>query len=90
MSDYVVYVLSCENGSYYTGYTTDLMKRYAAHLAGKCKYTRSFKPVGIAQHWVVETKSEALRLERAIKALSRPEKERLLAGQRHYKQLLEE
>ena len=79
MSSYIVYMLRCDNGSLYTGYTTDLAKRYQAHLAGRCKYTRSFKPVAIAHYWVLDSKSEALRLERAIKALSRQEKEHLIA-----------
>lgn len=77
--DYVVYMLFCQNGHFYTGYTNDLMRRYAAHLAGKCKYTRSFKPVRIAQYWqVTGTKADALRVERYIKSLSRVEKETLV------------
>lgn len=76
-----VYILLCENGNYYTGYTNNLKKRYEEHLAGtaKCKYTRSFKPLKIAQSWPIHgEKSEAMRLERYIKTLSRPEKERLI------------
>ena len=43
---YWVYILLCNNNNYYTGYTTDLNKRYDAHLKGKgAKYTRSFKPI---------------------------------------------
>ncbi|KTD47009.1 nuclease [Legionella rubrilucens] len=78
MTAYTVYMLRCENGSLYTGYTTHLERRYQAHLAGKCKYTRSFKPVEIAAHWQVFDKSAALKLERFIKTLSRQEKEALL------------
>lgn len=76
-----VYVLQCENGSYYTGYTTDIARRYQAHLNGtaKCKYTRSFKPVNIAQCWsTFENKSEALKIERFIKKLSKQKKETLI------------
>ena len=79
MSVFIVYILRCQNESLYTGYTTDLTRRYAAHIAGKCKYTRSFKPIHIAVHWwVYGDKSDAMRVERYIKSLSRLEKERLL------------
>ncbi|MES2219078.1 MAG: GIY-YIG nuclease family protein [Pseudomonadota bacterium] len=78
-SHYWVYILHCQNDSYYTGYTTDLMRRYQAHLDGKCKYTRSFKPLAIAQAWKISgTKGSAMRIENFIKKLSREGKEQLL------------
>ncbi len=78
---YYVYVLQCDNGTYYTGYTTDITRRYQEHLAGtsKCKYTRSFKPVKIAQCWsTFDNKSEALKIERYIKKLSKQTKHELI------------
>jgi len=80
-TNYYVYMLQCENGSYYTGYTTDIARRYQEHLDGttKCKYTRSFKPVKIAQSWsTFDSKSEALKIERFIKKLSKNEKQKLV------------
>ncbi len=73
-------MLECSNGAYYTGYTTDMERRYQEHLDGtyKCKYTRSFPPVKIAACWEVNDLSEALKFEHKIKALSREEKERLV------------
>lgn len=78
---YSVYILHCDNNSYYTGYTTDLSKRYASHLNGTgAKYTRSFKPLCIAQHWeMAGDKALAMRIERAIKKLSRADKEKIIA-----------
>jgi putative endonuclease len=76
-----VYILLCENGNYYTGYTNDLSRRYEEHLAGtaKCKYTRSFKPIKIAQSWpIYGTKSDAMKLENHLKQLSKREKEKLI------------
>ncbi len=74
-----IYILLCENGAYYTGYTTNLEKRFQAHLQGKAKYTRSFKPLKIAQQWQIPAdKSLALKLERFIKKLSRPQKINLI------------
>lgn len=79
-SVYCVYILTCENGNYYTGYTINLSRRYANHLSGKgSKYTRSFKPIKISQYWeIVNDKSLAMKLERFIKKLSRVEKEILI------------
>ncbi|MFA6302063.1 MAG: GIY-YIG nuclease family protein [Legionella sp.] len=79
---YWVYILLCSNNTYYTGYTNDLEKRYQAHLDGtsKCKYTRSFKPISIAQSWQIEgDKARAMQCERFIKKLSRKEKEAIIA-----------
>ena len=80
MTEYWVYMLHCNNGSYYTGYTTDLTRRYQEHLTGtdKCKYTRSFKPIGIAQCWKTEDKILALRAERFIKKLPKNKKQQLV------------
>ena len=74
-------MLLCENGNYYTGYTDDLNKRYQAHVDGssRCKYTRSFKPVHIAQSWKIPgDKVLALKIERHIKSLTRVDKERII------------
>jgi putative endonuclease len=76
---YWVYILHCDNDSFYTGYTNDLLRRYQQHLEGKCKYTRSFKPLCIAKAWQLSgTKSSAMKMENAIKKLSRECKEALL------------
>ena len=74
-----VYILRCRDGSLYTGYTTDLMRRYAKHCAGTgAKYTKSHPPVSIAAAWQVASKSDALRMECRIKTLSKQQKESLL------------
>lgn len=76
-----IYILECDNGNYYTGYTKDLAKRYEQHLAGKAnsKYTRSFKPIRIAQCWqLFDSIGTALKIERFIKLQSRVTKELLI------------
>lgn len=78
---YFVYILLCENGSYYTGYTSDLERRFKEHVEGsdKCKFTRSFKPLQIEQYWKIDGgKSMAMKVERRIKKLSKAEKRRLI------------
>ena len=76
-----VYILNCSNGTYYTGYTTDLARRYQEHISGtlKCKYTRSFKPISIAQSWKINgSKSKAMKIEKFIKALSKSGRKELI------------
>lgn len=81
--EFWVYILLCDNNTYYTGYTNNLMKRYQSHIdgTGKCKYTRSFKPIAIAQSWKIKgDKILAMQLERSIKKLSRQNKEKIIAN----------
>lgn len=81
-TNYWVYILHCSNGNYYTGYTTDMDRRYKEHVQGtaKCKYTRSFKPLGIAQCWQVsDSKSLVMKIENFIKRLNKDEKEQLIS-----------
>ena len=75
-----VYIIECQNGHYYTGYTTDIDRRYAEHCKGsaKCRYTRSFPPKQLAAYWIMNNKSDALTVERQIKSLSKPEKKALV------------
>lgn len=74
-----VYILECENNRYYTGYTNHLIKRYHCHVSGKAsKFTRSFKPIRVAQCWSVAEKSHAMKMERYIKSLTRLEKEKII------------
>lgn len=79
--NYWVYMLTCSNNHYYTGYTTNLQRRYEEHLQGtdKCKYTRSFKPLAIAQAWQVQgSKASAMKIERYIKTLKKTDKQRII------------
>ena len=78
---YWLYILECENGSYYTGYTKNLAKRYEQHLNGRAnaKYTRSFKPKRIAQCWkLYDSIGIVLKVERFIKTQSRKIKTELI------------
>lgn len=77
---HIVYMLECRNGSYYTGYTTDIERRYNEHEKGtlKCRYTRSFPPKKILVYWKLSSRSEALSIEAKIKKLSKPQKKLLI------------
>ena len=72
---FYVYVLRCNDGSLYTGYTNDLKKRLETHNKGKAsKYTRSRRPVKLLVEWAFKTKPEAMKAEIAFNSLSRKEK----------------
>ena len=76
-----VYILACADGSLYTGWTTDLEKRVAAHNAGQGgRYTRTHRPVRLAYWEEHLDKASAQRREIAIKQLGRERKLRLVAG----------
>ena len=71
--------MKCGDGSYYTGWTNDLVKRVRSHQAGKgAKYTRSRLPVRLIKKWRAKDRGEAMRREALFKSLSRRGKERLL------------
>jgi putative endonuclease len=80
ITDLFVYILLCDNGAFYTGYTTNLARRYAEHQLGiKCKFTRSFKPLRVEHCWKIKgDKSTAMMIERYIKQLSKKDKQQLI------------
>lgn len=72
---WLVYLLRCRDGSLYTGITTDLPRRLAAHAAGRAsRYTRSRLPVTLAYSEPQPSHSAALKREAAIKRLRRTQK----------------
>ena len=73
-----LYILRCGDGTLYTGITTDVEKRLAAHRAGKgAKYTRGRSPLELVYRETCGTHSHALKREHEITALPRAEKEDL-------------
>ena len=74
-----MYVLECADGSFYTGYTTDVERRVAEHDAGEgAKYTRGRTPVELIYQESFGSRSSAMRREHEIKTFSRARKERLV------------
>ncbi len=75
-----VYILRCADGTLYTGWTTDLNRRLAAHNAGSgAKYTRSRRPVALLYSEECASRGAALRRESAVKRLTRAQKLALCA-----------
>lgn len=78
---YLVYVLTCEDGSLYTGWTNDLAGRLAAHRRGEgSRYVRSRLPVCLRAWWEVPDRSAALREEASFKRMTRERKLAALAS----------
>ena len=76
-----VYIVECSDGSLYTGWTTDVVKRVEAHNSGKgAKYTRSRRPVKLVHFEEFPTKEEALRREAQIKKLTPAKKRQLFSS----------
>ncbi len=74
-----VYMLECKDGTFYTGYTTDLKSRFEKHNSGcGAKYTRGRIPVKLVYFEIFKTKSEALKREIKIKKMNRLRKEKLV------------
>src|SRR5262245_21319274 len=74
-----VYVLRCRDGSLYTGYARDPVKRVAVHNTGRgAKYTAGRRPVHLVLVERYRTLGRALRREYEIKQLSRAEKQALV------------
>lgn len=74
-----VYILQCEDGSLYTGYSNNVEKRFLAHKNGKgAKYTKSHKPIKIVFVEKFTNKLDALKREREIKSWSKSKKIKFL------------
>ena len=76
---FYVYLLRCADGTLYTGYTDDPVRRTRVHNAGKgAKYTRARLPVELVYQEACADKSAALRREYEIKQLTRVQKLKLI------------
>jgi putative endonuclease len=74
-----IYVVECSDGSFYTGYTTDVERRLEEHNAGQgAKYTRGRLPVKLRHQESFKNRSLAQKREYEIKQLPRSKKEELL------------
>jgi len=74
-----VYILKCRDGSYYTGCTTDIDRRYGQHVSGTFGgYTSTRLPVEMV--WAAEFQDvrDAIDYERRLKRWSRAKKEAVI------------
>ncbi|HVV49220.1 MAG TPA: GIY-YIG nuclease family protein [Polyangia bacterium] len=70
-----VYLARCGDGTLYCGIARDVRARIAAHASGKgARYTRGRGPIELLAAHRCRDQGTALRIERAIKKLSRSRK----------------
>lgn len=83
MKIYIVYILECSDGTYYTGITSDLEKRLESHQSGKYKdsYTFSRLPVKLAYFCEFTEATVAIQTEKQIKKWSKAKKKALIFGE---------
>lgn len=72
-------MIVCSDASYYTGISTDVLKRYQQHATQQgAKYFRGRQPEQLVYVEVGHTRSSASKREAMIKKLSRDQKILLL------------
>jgi putative endonuclease len=84
-----LYLIECEDGSVYTGITTDVDARFAAHASGTgARYTRSRKPQRVLASFELADRASASRAEYRVKQLTAAQKRALAAGERTLESVL--
>ena len=80
-----VYLVSCQDGTFYCGIAKDLVRRLSEHNSADkgAKYTRGRRPVQLVYAEEVASRAKATQREGQIKKLTRVEKMAIAA---HYGQ----
>jgi putative endonuclease len=80
--DWKVYIIRCDDGTLYTGVTTNVERRFREHLEHPrgAKYFNGRSPQEVVYTETGHDRSSACQREAALKKLSRVEKLRLIEG----------
>ncbi|MCJ7457281.1 GIY-YIG nuclease family protein [Candidatus Bathyarchaeota archaeon] len=71
-------MLLCDDGSYYTGYTSNVTSRVHQHERGRgARYTKMRKPRKVVHVEKFRSRRTAMKRERLIKSLSHEQKQNL-------------
>ncbi len=75
-------MVTCSDGTIYTGYTKDLLKRLEQHNSGSkgARYTKTRRPVKLSFVEIVQTQKDAILRELELKRLPRQRKLDLING----------
>ena len=77
-----MYILECADGSYYTGSTKNLERRFAQHQNGEgAKHTKKRLPVKLVYFEEFQRIDEAFYREKQVQKWSRKKKEALINRQ---------
>ena len=73
--EWFLYILKCSDGSFYTGVTKDIARRFKMHEGGKAsRYTRTRRPLELLYQEVCGTRTQALVREYKVKSFSKDQK----------------
>lgn len=79
MMNWYVYVLECQDKTFFTGTTTNLADKIEKHKTGKAStYTRNRRPVTLVYSEEYTNRTQANKAESAIKKMSREEKKAMI------------
>ena len=81
MPNWYLYLVRCQDGSLYTGISTDVARRFAQHQgegSAGSKYLRGRGPLVLVFQKKLGSRSLALNVERKVKKLSKVRKEELI------------
>lgn len=76
-----LYIIQCKDNSLYTGISVDVEKRFREHVEQtpkSAKYLRGRQPLTLVFATLVGEKSHALKMESAVKKLSKKQKLQLI------------
>ena len=82
MKQSYVYILKCADGTYYTGVTSNLKKRFYEHITGihPDSYTFKRRPLKLVFYCEFTDINLAIEKEKQIKKWSKAKKEALING----------
>lgn len=85
MKQYFVYILLCNDNSYYTGITNNLDRRLYDHQNGTDRKAYTFKrrPLKLVFHEVFYDVNQAIAFEKQVKGWRRAKKEAIINGDWH-------
>ena len=69
VEDVVCYIISTHYGTFYTGITNNLIRRWNEHKQGKSSYLSKFTPKEVVYVEVLSNRKEAAKKERYIKSI---------------------
>ena len=82
MRQYFVYILKCADGSYYTGITNDVDRRFEEHQSGynRKAYTYKRRLVELVFYLDFPDPDQAIDFEKQVKGWTRKKKEAIIRG----------
>jgi putative endonuclease len=85
MNQYFVYILLCNDNSYYTGITNNLESRIQQHENGtdSGSYTCKRRPIKLVFHELFTDVKQAIAFEKQVKGWKRSKKEAIINGDWH-------